>query len=88
MLRIYRSGKTRYTHDKLNLQSDRKPLIGKGKSQMSKRILILDDERDSNKAVEMVLQDNGFRVDSYEDPILALENFKSYFYDLTLKRLY
>jgi hypothetical protein len=41
---------------------------------MSKRILILDDEIDSNITVEAVLQDNGFKVDSYEDPILALEN--------------
>jgi DNA-binding response OmpR family regulator len=51
---------------------------------MSKRILILDDEMDSNITVEAVLQDNGFKVDSYEDPILALENFKSYFYDLVI----
>jgi len=43
---------------------------------MSKRILILDDEMDSNITVEAVLQDNGFKVDSYQDPILALENFK------------
>jgi DNA-binding response OmpR family regulator len=46
--------------------------------------LILDDERNSNTTVEMVLQDNGFRVDSYEDPILALENLKSCFYDLVI----
>jgi DNA-binding response OmpR family regulator len=32
----------------------------------------------------MVLQDNGFKVDSYVDPILALENFKSCFYDLAI----
>ena len=51
---------------------------------MSKRILILDDEMDSNITVEAVLRDNGFKVDSYEDPILALENFKSYFYDLVI----
>jgi DNA-binding response OmpR family regulator len=51
---------------------------------MSKRVLILDDERDSNTSVVLVLQDNGFRVDSYEDPILALENFKSCFYDLVI----
>src|SRR5437879_1746197 len=51
---------------------------------MSKRILILDDERDSNTTVETVLQNNGFGVDSYEDPILALENFKSCFYDLVI----
>ena len=51
---------------------------------MSKRILILDDEMDSNITLETVLQDNGFKVDSYEDPILALENFKSCFYDLVI----
>jgi len=46
--------------------------------------LILDDERDSNTTVEMVLQDNGFRVDSYEDSILALEYLTSCFYDLVI----
>ncbi|MGB6593846.1 MAG: response regulator [Candidatus Nitrosopolaris sp.] len=48
---------------------------------MSKRILILDDEMDSNITVGAVSQDNGFKV---EDPMLALENFKSYFYDLVI----
>ena len=51
---------------------------------MSKKILILDDEMDNNITLEAVLQDNGFKVDSYEDPILALENFKSHFYDLVI----
>src|SRR5215469_6809892 len=51
---------------------------------MSKRILIIDDEMDSNITVEAVLQDNGFKVDSYEDSILALKNFKSHFYDLVI----
>ena len=51
---------------------------------MSKRFLILDDEMDSNITVEAVLQDNGFKVDSYADSILALENFKSHFYDLVI----
>ena len=46
--------------------------------------MILDDEIDSNITVGAVLQDNGFKVDSYQDPILALENFKSYFYDLVI----
>ena len=41
------------------------------KSQMSKRILILDDEMDNNITIEAVLQDNGFKVDSYEDPIIS-----------------
>jgi DNA-binding response OmpR family regulator len=51
---------------------------------MSKRILILDDEMDSIITLEAVLQDSGFKVDSYEDPILALKNFKSRFYDLAI----
>lgn len=51
---------------------------------MSKRILILDDEVDNKLTLETVLQDNGFKVDSYEDPILALENFKACFYDLAI----
>jgi DNA-binding response OmpR family regulator len=51
---------------------------------MSKKILTLDDKMDCNITIEAVLRDNGFKVDSYEDPILALENFKSYFYDLII----
>ncbi len=39
---------------------------------------------DNNITLEAVLQDNGFKVDSYEGPFLALENFKSYFYDLVI----
>ncbi len=51
---------------------------------MLKRILILDDEMDNNITLETVLQDNGLKVDSYKDPILALENFKTCFYDLAI----
>jgi DNA-binding response OmpR family regulator len=31
-----------------------------------------------------ILEQNGFIVDSYEDPFLALENFKPDFYDLLI----
>jgi DNA-binding response OmpR family regulator len=31
-----------------------------------------------------ILEQNGFIVDSYEDPFLALENFKPHFYDLLI----
>jgi hypothetical protein len=27
-------------------------------------------------------EQNGFRVDSYDDPFLALDNFKTHLYDL------
>ena len=53
---------------------------------INKRILIVDDESDVNLAVKMVLEDNGFKVDSFTDPLLALENFKgeAEMYDLII----
>lgn len=43
---------------------------------------MVDDEADVNTALRIVLEQNGFIVDSFEDPRLALENFKPHFYDL------
>ncbi|MDQ6667418.1 MAG: response regulator [Thermoproteota archaeon] len=51
---------------------------------MSKRILVVDDEIDINSTIRQVLEDKGFKVDSYEDPYLALKNFKPHYYDLVL----
>ena len=51
---------------------------------MSKRILVVDDEADTNTALREIFESNGFTVDSYEDPFLALENFKPHFYDLLI----
>jgi len=42
----------------------------------TKTILVINDEKDINTTVRQVLEDKGFKVDSYEDPYLALENFK------------
>jgi DNA-binding response OmpR family regulator len=50
----------------------------------NKRILLVDDEPDITYLVEIVLEDNGFVVDSYTDPTLALSNFKPGLYDLLL----
>jgi len=52
--------------------------------EMSKRILVIDDEPDVNITLRKVLEKNGFIVDSYENPFLALENFKPYYYDLLI----
>jgi DNA-binding response OmpR family regulator len=46
--------------------------------------LLVDDEPDIIRVVEMVLEDNGFLVDSYTDPTLALSNFNPGLYDLLL----
>jgi CheY-like chemotaxis protein len=49
-----------------------------------KRILIVDDEIDINYTLETVLKENGFMVDSFDSPVLALNNFKAGLYDLVL----
>jgi two-component system response regulator ChvI len=50
----------------------------------NKSILLVDDEPDITNFVRKVLEDNGFLVDTYTDPTLALSNFKPGLYDLLL----
>ncbi len=50
----------------------------------NKRILLVDDEQDVTYTIKSVLENNGFVVDSYTDPTLALSNFKPGLYDLLL----
>jgi DNA-binding response OmpR family regulator len=47
-------------------------------------ILIVDDEIDITLAFKKGLESDGFLVDTYNDPLTALLNFKSDFYDLLL----
>jgi DNA-binding response OmpR family regulator len=47
-------------------------------------ILIVDDELDITLAFKKGLESNGFLVDIYNDPVIALSNFKSGLYDLLL----
>ena len=53
-------------------------------SSNPRKILIVDDEPDITSAFDMILQMNGFEVDSYNDPLLALSNFKPNSYGLAL----
>jgi CheY-like chemotaxis protein len=48
------------------------------------RILVVDDEPDIVYLVKRGLERNGFGVDGYTDPILALQNFKGGVYSLLL----
>jgi CheY-like chemotaxis protein len=50
----------------------------------NRRILLIDDEPDIIYSIKKVLEGNGFVVDSYIDPTLALSNFKPGLYDLLL----
>jgi DNA-binding response OmpR family regulator len=43
---------------------------------MNKRVLLVDDEPDLNLTLKMTLEENGFKVDSFTDPLSALKNFK------------
>ena len=51
---------------------------------MTKKILLVDDEPDVTYTIQKILEDYGFKVDSFNDPILALNNYKAYFYDLVI----
>jgi len=53
-------------------------------NQITKRILIVDDEPDVCEILKKVFEQSGFNADSYDDPILALKNFKAGSYDLLL----
>jgi DNA-binding response OmpR family regulator len=48
------------------------------------RILVVDDESDVCFMLNEVLSENGFVVDSYKDPLLALSNFRAHSYSLVI----
>ncbi len=48
------------------------------------RILIVDDEPDITLSFKMILEGNGFNVDTYNDPLNAIKNFKAGSYDLVI----
>jgi DNA-binding response OmpR family regulator len=49
-----------------------------------KRILLVDDEHDIAFTLRIDLENNGFLVDTFNDPQEALSNFKAGLYDLLL----
>ena len=49
-----------------------------------KKILLVDDEPDVIYAIKNMLEDNGFQIDSFNDPVLALKSYKINFYDLVI----
>lgn len=51
---------------------------------MNNRILLVDNEPDIALGFEIGLEDNGFVVDSFNDPQMALSKFKAGLYDLLL----
>ena len=48
------------------------------------KILLVDDEPDVTLALKQGLEENGFSVDAFNDPRVALSKFKAAYYDLLL----
>src|SRR5215217_1359284 len=53
---------------------------------MNKRVLMVDDEPDLTLSLKITLEENGFKVNSFTDPVSALENYKEYdgMYDMVI----
>ena len=49
-----------------------------------KKILLVDNEADITYALENGLENYGFSIDSFNDSMLALNSYKSNFYDLVI----
>lgn len=54
------------------------------KRMQEMKILLVDNEPDLTYAIGTVLRDNGFEVDSFNDPVLVSETYKSNYYDLVI----
>lgn len=50
----------------------------------AKRILVVDDDKSITTTFKLILQESGFIVDAYEDPMIALDHFRFGVYDLLL----
>jgi two-component system, OmpR family, response regulator ChvI len=51
---------------------------------VKRRLLIIDDEQDITLTLGTVLQESGFEVVSFNDPLLALRSFKPRYYNLVI----
>ena len=67
-------------HDKQQLRE----LIRMEPVRRGNKILLVDNEADVTITFKAILQDAGFIVDTYEDPLIALSNFIPRFYDLVI----
>ena len=81
--------KTAVNDDKFDRSSLTKP-TGSQKEKItnnrafSKTVLIIDDDPDVTTVFGLGLQDEGFDVHTYNDPLEALSQFRPNFYDLLL----
>ena len=48
------------------------------------RILLVDDDKDHLRLFTMILEDEGYSVDAYDDPGTALSKFRPNYYDMAV----
>ncbi len=53
-------------------------------SSNEKKVLIVDDEPDVTGTFKVGLEERGFKVETFNDPEMALSNFKPGKYDILL----
>jgi two-component system response regulator ArlR len=58
--------------------------ITKNSKPIKKRILVIDDEHDINLVFKLVLEHNGFDVNTFIDPLEALQDLRTGSYDMIL----
>jgi CheY-like chemotaxis protein len=49
-----------------------------------KKILLVDDEPDVTYTIKNILEDNGFQVDTFNDPNFALKSYTNHYYNLVI----
>jgi CheY-like chemotaxis protein len=49
-----------------------------------KKILLVDDEPDVLYTIKNILEDNGFQVDTFNDPIISLKSYAINYYNLVI----
>jgi len=54
------------------------------KAKTTTKILLVDDDLDVTFSLKLLLETNGFNVDVYNDPSLAMANFKPSLYDFII----
>lgn len=57
---------------------------GKNQNNKNNRILLVDDEHDITTLFTLGLEDSGFKVNAFNDPLQALSGLKGGSYDLAL----
>ena len=58
--------------------------MGSDKTLQEMKILLVDDQPHVTYVIRTVLEANGFEVDSFNDPVLVSESYKSDYYDLVI----